>query len=120
MIQPKTKKTNLEKALQVVASIASTEIVDILIEHGAQPESMAMHYALHPSNQDSRLSMMNHLLRRGVGINNFGNAPTVRAGGTPLFTAGTASQLTDVWWLLDHGLTRGSRMDLGESLCGIP
>lgn len=47
----KETKPNLEQALEIAASQASTEIVDILIENGAQvKDSMAMHHALHRSD----------------------------------------------------------------------
>lgn len=55
------KIPNLQRAPELAVAQASIEIVNILIEHGAQVESsMALHYALFRADHDSRLCMMEH------------------------------------------------------------
>lgn len=78
---------------------------------------MAMHYALFRDSHDSRIGMMEHLLQHGTGVNNFGDAPGIGAGGTPLFAATKISGLdlvAEVQWLLDHGADPRIRDELGR------
>lgn len=57
---------------------------------------------------------MEHLLQRGMSVNNFGKSPATRAEGTPLFDAAIMSMGTEVRWFLKHGADPRIKDGLGQ------
>lgn len=66
----------------IVASQASTETVDILVENGApvKKDNTAMHHVFYRSDQDSRISIRKNLLQLGMSVNSSGKYPSTWAG----------------------------------------
>ncbi|RAH52298.1 ankyrin [Aspergillus piperis CBS 112811] len=86
---------------------SSPEIVDLLLDHGANIHSSnVLHYAT--CRKDGRaLPIMDHLLRRGADVNEFGYPAFLHFGGTPLHAASYQGNLPAVKWLLEHGADPG-------------
>ncbi|OJZ84824.1 hypothetical protein ASPFODRAFT_62699 [Aspergillus luchuensis CBS 106.47] len=86
---------------------SSPEIVDLLLDHGANIHSSnVLHYAT--CRKDGRaLPFMDHLLRRGADVNEFGYPAFLHFGGTPLHAASYQGNLPAVKWLLEHGADPG-------------
>lgn len=80
-----------------------TDIVDILIEHGANLEKgLALHRALKRQPGD-RIPMMEYLLHLGIDINHFGWTLPLKYGGTALHLAACTGQIEETRWLLESG-----------------
>lgn len=107
---------NSGMALQVAAQCCTTEIVDILLEHGARMEnSLPLHRALIRA-APYRFTMMEHLVRCGADVNKLGYAHAMPRTGTPLHVAANYGDVTDVKWLVDHGAC----ITLSNSMGGWP
>ncbi|RJE24040.1 ANK [Aspergillus sclerotialis] len=90
-------------ALETAAQQCDTIIIDILAEHGAEIKNcLALQYAM-MRNDGYRLTMLDHLARRGFDINRFGYLPTLPHGGTALHVAGNMGLAEEARWLIDHG-----------------
>ncbi|KAJ6000392.1 hypothetical protein N7481_000801 [Penicillium waksmanii] len=80
-----------------------TDIVDILVEHGANLEKgLALRRAL-KRQLENRIPMMEHLLHLGIDINHFGWTLPLKYGGTALHLAACTGQIEETRWLLESG-----------------
>lgn len=94
---------NSGMALEVAARCCTTDIVDILLEHGAKIEnSLPLHSAILRGNT-YRYTMMEHLIRCGADINKLGYAHLSRYSGTPLHVVSCYGDAADAQWLVDRG-----------------
>ena len=108
--------------LDVAAACSSTEVLDLLIEHGLKLEdSDALHsVASAIDGPPGRLDMMAHLLTLGMNINAIEKAgePESRGigKGSPLHSAVCVEMKENVAFLLERGADKRVKNTLGQDV----
>lgn len=91
-------------ALNCAASVATPEVFDLLLQHGAKIEnSQPLHMAAAGEEDAGRIPMMEYLVGKGVDVDGSDETMGFRAVGPPLFYAIRQGQVEKVRWLLGHG-----------------
>ncbi|OJJ78621.1 uncharacterized protein ASPGLDRAFT_138544, partial [Aspergillus glaucus CBS 516.65] len=87
------------------ANSASPSIVDIFLEHGANlHNSRAIHEALYWDTSADVIEMLDHLVKRGAGVNHLAiHMRGFHWGARPLNIAAEIGKLEPIRWLLEHG-----------------
>lgn len=99
-----TPVPNSGSSLNCAASVATPEVFDLLLQHGAKLEnSQPLHMAAAGQEDAGRIPMMEYLVGKGVDVNGSDEARGFRAVGPPLFYAIRQGQVEKVRWLLGHG-----------------
>ncbi|KAF5855153.1 hypothetical protein ETB97_009828 [Aspergillus alliaceus] len=100
-------------ALEVAAYLCDPIIVDTLIEYGASiNNSCSTNCAL--IRKDTRILMMEHLVRRSADINRFGWPVDLAYGGTTLAFAAKHGLLEETRWMLDRSADIGIVDEYGD------
>lgn len=96
--------SNSGSALNCAASVATPEVFDLLLQHGAKIEnSQPLHMAAASQEDSGRIPMMEYLIGKGVDVNGSDEARGLQAVGPPLFYAISQGQVEKARWLLRHG-----------------
>ena len=75
-------------ALNCAASVATPQVFDLLLQHGAKIEnSQPLHLAAAGQEDSWRIPMMEYLIEKGVDVNGSDEARDLRAVGPPLVYA---------------------------------
>lgn len=92
-------------ALNCAASVATPQVFDLLIRHGAKlANSQPLHMAAASPEDAGRIPMMEYLLSKGCDVNaSDEEARGFHAVGPPLLYAIRQGQAEKVRWLLGHG-----------------
>ena len=79
---------NSGSSLNCAASVATPEVFDLLLQHGAKLEnSQPVHMAAASQEDSGRIPMMKYLVGKGVDVNGSDEARGFQAVGPPLFYA---------------------------------